>query len=137
MASDWQRWYQHEIDKWQGSATVQTFSDAAYRAFHNLIMAQFQQEDGKLPESPAQLAKLSRMGVRWPKVAEEVMSAFEADGVGRVYNPTQYKTWQAAKDRHLAYMNRKRRRAGEPIDNVSMGDLSATDEESLDDSQRI
>lgn len=137
MASEWQRWYQHEIDKWQGSATVQTFSDAAYRAFHNLIMAQFQQDDGKLPNTPAQLAKLSRMGPRWPKVADEVMSEFEVDADGRIYNVTQYKGWQAARERHQAYMNRKKRRTSDFIDNASIGDQSTIDLESLTDSHGI
>ena len=135
MANEWQRWYQHEIDKWQGSATVQTFSDAGYRAFHNLIMAQFQQDDGKLPSAPSQLAKLSRMGSRWPKIADEVMGEFMDDGDGRIYNATQYKAWVAAKDRHVAYMNRRRKHKG--IDSASIDNLSLIDNASLDDSQGI
>lgn len=137
MAADWQRWYQHEIDKWQGSATVQTFSDAAYRAFHNLIMAQFQQDDGKLPSDPTQLSKLSRMGTRWLKVAGEVLAEFEIDEYGRIFNSTQYKTWQAAHVRHIAYLNRPKKRKGGVIDDVSIDDQYNIDTSSLEDSQLI
>ena len=137
MAEDWQRWYQHEIDKWQGSATVQTFSDAAYRAFHNLIMAQFQQADGKLPNSPTELAKLSRMGTRWIKVAREVLAEFEADDSGRIFNPTQYRAWLAARDRHVAYLNRRKKSHRSAIDEVSMSDQYSIDTSSIADSQLI
>jgi len=148
MAGDWQRWYQHEIDKWQGSATVQTFSDVAYRGFHNLIMAQFQTDDGKLPNNPAQLAKLSRLGPRWAKAADEVLAEFQDDGNGRIFNATQYKAWEAARARHEAYVTRKSKRdtlpggkpkAGDPapIDTPSIGDRSGIDTPSIEDGSGI
>jgi hypothetical protein len=113
MASDWQQWYKHKIDAWQGSATVQAFTDAGYRAFHNLIMAQFQQPDGKLPEDNNELAKYSRSLCLWtrkrknlPTIREEVMAHFVSDGSGRVYNRVQFETWEASKALHLAHVDR-------------------------------
>src|SRR6185437_13200889 len=100
MPENWQRWYPHDIQSWNSSAGVQAFTDAAYRAFHTLLMAQFESEDGMLPNDARQLAKLSRMGVRWleprtgyPTIAEEVMEEFEAGPEGRVYNARMYKEW--------------------------------------------
>jgi hypothetical protein len=106
MASKWQIWYPHIIDSWQGSATIQTFSHAAYRGFHNLIMEQFQAEDGMLPDDDKQLAKLSRLGMEWHDVAGEVREALTADGQGRVYSKTQFELWTQAHGRHLEHVAR-------------------------------
>jgi hypothetical protein len=113
MASEWTQWYPHEIDAWQGSAMIQTLSDAAYRAFHNLIMVQFQQPNGKLIDDAALLAKQSRMGARWnasrdgmPTISEEVRECFVADGNGFIYNPKQLSKWERAHGKHLVYVDR-------------------------------
>jgi hypothetical protein len=105
MPAKWQQWYPHGIDAWQGSALVQSLSDAGYRAYHNLLMEQFQQPDGMLPDDDRQLALLSRMGIRWnqpregqPTIAEEVLIAFEPNGEGRVFNRRQYEGWLEAKN---------------------------------------
>ena len=102
MPAKWQQWYPHYIDGWNGSAAVQGFTDAAYRAYHNLLMAQFESEDGML--DPDRLAKSSRMGVRWnqpregmPTISEEVMEEFESAN-GRVYNPRLRQEWLKAKE---------------------------------------
>ena len=116
MASEWQQWYKHKIDAWQGSATIQTFTDAAYRAYHNLIMAQFQQEDGMLPSDDLRLAKMSRAGSHWSEprdglttIAEEVRSALTSAENGRLYSPTQYRIWCDARDKHLECVERMER----------------------------
>jgi hypothetical protein len=106
MASKWQVWYPHIIDAWQGSATIQTFSHAAYRGYHNLIMEQFQAEDGKLPDDDRQLAKLSRLGAEWASVAQEVREALTSDGNGRIYSTTQFELWTDAHSRHLEHVAR-------------------------------
>ncbi|MEG9430730.1 DUF1376 domain-containing protein [Terriglobus sp. ADX1] len=86
----------HDIDAWCGSASVQDMNDAQYRAFHNLIMAQFQSEDGMLPDDERLLAKLSRKRAEWDQVREVVLDEFEKGGDGRLYNPRCYKEWQEA-----------------------------------------
>jgi hypothetical protein len=106
MADKWQIWYPHKIDAWQGSATIQTFSDPAYRGYHNLIMAQFQSEDGMLPDDDRALAKESRLGPRWPDYAGEIRAALISDGNGRIYSPTQYALWQEAYKKHLEHVAR-------------------------------
>jgi hypothetical protein len=106
MADKWQIWYPHKIDAWQGSATIQTFSDAAYRGYHNLIMAQFQAEDGMLPDDDRALAKESRLGERWPQYAEEIRAHLKTDVPGRVYSATQYELWKEAHGKHLDYLER-------------------------------
>jgi hypothetical protein len=106
MAGKWQLWYPHKIDAWQGSATIQTFTDAAYRGFHNLIMEQFQAEDGMLPDDDLQLARMSRLGVRWEQVKHEVRPALTSNGSGRIYSATQFHLWQDASARHDAYIGR-------------------------------
>ena len=106
MAGKWQQWYPHMIDAWQGSATIQTFTHAAYRGFHNLIMEQFQAEDGKLPDDDKQLAKLSRLGVEWAGVAGEIREALTPDGKGKLYSATQFELWQGASERHQSYIDR-------------------------------
>lgn len=104
MPESWQRWYPHDINDWNGSAAVRSFTDAAYRAYHTLLMAQFEQDDGMLPNDPRKLAKLSGMGVRWqepragyPTIAEEVMEEFESGPDDKVYNPRMYKEWLRAR----------------------------------------
>jgi len=106
MADKWQIWYPHKIDAWQGSATIQTFSDAAYRGYHNLIMAQFQSDDGMLPDDDRALAKESRLGPRWPEFAEEIRAHLKTDVPGRVYSATQYELWRDAHTKHLEYLER-------------------------------
>lgn len=106
MANKWQIWYPHIIDAWQGSATIQTFSDAAYRGYHNLIMAQFQSEDGKLPDDDKQLAKASRLGDRWETVSHEIRETLTSDGNGRVYSRTQFDLWTDAHNKHLEHVAR-------------------------------
>lgn len=106
MAGKWQLWYPHKIDAWQGSATIQTFTDAAYRGFHNLIMEQFQAPDGMLPDDDRQLARMSRLGVEWETVKDEVRPALTSNGTGRIYSATQYHLWLDASARHDAYIGR-------------------------------
>ena len=106
MADKWQIWYPHKIDAWQGSATIQTFSDGAYRGYHNLIMAQFQAEDGMLPDDDRALAKESRLGPRWPEYAAEIRAHLETDVPGRIYSATQYALWQEAHGKHVEYLER-------------------------------
>lgn len=119
MRESWQRWYPHDIASWNSSAGVQSFTDAAYRAFHMLLMAQFESEDGMLPDDPRQLAKLSRMGVRWMEpragystIAEEVMEEFEAAPNGRLYNSRMYQEWKRARDVHEGRKRGGKTRAG-------------------------
>ena len=113
MANEWTQWYPHEIDAWQGSATIQTFSDAGYRAFHNLIMVQFQQPNGKLIDDDVLLAKHSRMGARWLMsrpgmltIAEEVRACLTVDTEGFIYSPKQLRKWERAHTKHIAYVDR-------------------------------
>jgi hypothetical protein len=103
MPKTWQQWYPHDIESWNSSAAVHAFTDAAYRAYHNLLMAQFESETGML--NPKDLAKFSRMGVRWtqpresmPTIAEEVMAEFETGPGGMVYSPRMYREWERARD---------------------------------------
>lgn len=114
MPTGWQKWYPHQIDAWQSSATVQNFTDAAYRAFHNLLMEQYQQPDGMLPGDSALLAKMSRAGTKWSKereplstIEEEVRSCFKVHKSGRIYNERQYTEWRWARAE-----TKKRKKAG-------------------------
>jgi hypothetical protein len=50
------------------------------------------------------------MGSRWAKFADEVLPEFLTDSEGRIYNSTQYKAWQAAKERHYTYVERRHRK---------------------------
>lgn len=104
MAGKWQLWYPHHIDAWQGSATIQIFTDAAYRGFHNLIMEQFQAPDGMLPDDDIQLARMSRLGARWEAVKGDVRAALTSNGAGRIYSNTQYLLWQSATARHATHL---------------------------------
>jgi len=107
MPAKWQQWYPHAIDAWNGSAFVQCLSDAGYRAYHNLLMEQYQQDDGMLPDDDRQLSLLSRSGIHWlqkrknlPTIREEVMVAFESGGPGRIFNHRQYDEWITAQKKY-------------------------------------
>src|SRR6476620_8160014 len=50
------QWYRHNIDRWQGSAEINALSCEGYRAFHNLVMYQFQRPDRLLPDDERTLA---------------------------------------------------------------------------------
>lgn len=72
MAERWQQWMPHDIDAWQGSANIQALSDLAYRAVHNLLLDMWKQPDCALPDDDRELAKRSRLAVRWPDCSVEV-----------------------------------------------------------------
>jgi hypothetical protein len=95
MPAKWQQWYPHNIDAWQSSSMVQSLSDAAYRAYHNLIQHQYQAEDGRLPISDKELARLSR-AVDWKAIRKEVMKCFKKSDDGRFFSPRQYTEWERA-----------------------------------------
>ena len=76
---------------------MQGMSDGAYRGYHNLIMSQWQNEDGMLPNSDKELAKLSGLFARWAKFREEIMENFQENG-GRVVNQVQYAEWVKARE---------------------------------------
>jgi uncharacterized protein YdaU (DUF1376 family) len=97
MPSKWQQWYPHDIDAWQGSIIIQDLSDSAYRAVHNLLMAQFQSEDGMLPAEEKELARLSRKRQVWDQIRDEVLDCFETGGDDRIYNSRMYQEWAEAK----------------------------------------
>ena len=97
MPQAFQGWYKHDIDAWRGSAAVQDMTDAEYRAYHNLLMAQFESEDGMLPDDEKELAKLSRKRAEWQNIREVVLEQFERGGEGRVYNARMHYEWQQAK----------------------------------------
>lgn len=147
MPQAFQSWYQHDINAWQGSAAVQDMNDAEYRAFHNLIMAQFQSEDGMLPDDDKQLAKLSRKRHEWESVREVVMEEFESMGDGRVCNVRMHKEWQRSRDNYdkcvragkASAESRQKRSAThvEPKTNASSTDVEPMANMSATDDQRI
>ena len=115
MPAKWQQWYPHDIDAWQSSATIQALSHAGYRAYHNLIQRQYQSDDGMLPASDRDLAKLSRVGEEWKMVRKEVLACFKRLG-DRLFSPRQYAEWSRANLVHkkrldAAEATNKRRRA--------------------------
>lgn len=85
MAGEISIWMPLYIDAWQGSATVQSMTDAEHRAFLNLLMEAWQSEDCGLPADEAQLAKLSRKRAEWAEVRTAVLDEFELID-GRYYN---------------------------------------------------
>jgi uncharacterized protein YdaU (DUF1376 family) len=101
MRETWQQWYAHYIDRWLSSDKVEDLSDAAYRAYHRLIMRQFQQPDGMLPDDENELARLSRKVDEWDQIRDEVMQFFPEAGDGRRCNPFQYSKWCDARDAYL------------------------------------
>jgi hypothetical protein len=101
----WQSWVKIDIDAWQGSATVQEMTDAEYRAYDNLLKAQFQQPDGMLPNDEKELAKLSRKRPDWPQIREHVLEQFKQGPDGRIFNERMYSEWLKAKELHLKRKN--------------------------------
>jgi len=100
VPAKWQKWYPHNIDAWQSSPTIQDLSDAAYRAYHNLIQAQYQAEDGMLPSEEKELIRLSRMRAVWPEIREELLACFQVSESGRIFSPRQFKEWEKAQVVH-------------------------------------
>lgn len=101
MPEPWQSWVKIDIDAWQGSATVQEMTDAEYRAYDNLLKAQFQQPDGMLPNDEKELAKLSRKRADWPQIREHVLEQFKQGPEGRIFNARMYNEWLKAQELHL------------------------------------
>ena len=107
MPEKWQQWYPHSIDLWLRSATVAALTDAGYRAFHCLLMAQFQSSTGTLPDDAQWLARQSRMGMRWaqprgemPSIADEVLAYFPLQPDGTRAHPYMLATWEDARSRY-------------------------------------
>ncbi|ADV83854.1 YdaU family protein [Terriglobus saanensis] len=105
MPEPWQSWVKIDIDAWQGSATVQEMTDAEYRAYDNLLKAQFQQPDGMLPNDEKELAKLSRKRADWPQIREHVLEQFKQGPEGRIFNARMYNEWLKAQELHLKRKN--------------------------------
>lgn len=124
MPQAFQSWYQHDIDAWQGSAAVQEMTDSEYRAFHHLLMAQFQSEDGMLPDDDKLLAKLSRKRAEWPQIREAVLEEFESGGNGRIYNVRMHNEWKRSRDNYAKCVNASkaateaRRRKTKPANHI-------------------
>lgn len=95
MPAKWQTWMPHVIDAWRGSDNVSALSDGAYRAYHYLLMAEWQSEDGMLPCDDEFLSRASRMHKRWPKVRDEVLRMFKRDGE-RIFSPKCLEEWKRA-----------------------------------------
>jgi uncharacterized protein YdaU (DUF1376 family) len=116
MAETWQQWYPHKIDKWMGSANVMELTPAGYKAFHCLIQAQFQSEDGMLPANDRELAKLSRVKAHWAEIREEVMELFETAG-DRIYNSVMLREWHRAREVHIKRLESAKRGGRKPDGN--------------------
>lgn len=93
----WKTWYPHHINLWRGSLAVQGMSDGAYRGYHNLIMSQWESEDGTLPNDDGMLARYSGLFSRWKKFKPEIMLHFY-DRNGRIFNQVQYDHWIKARE---------------------------------------
>ncbi len=89
------QWYRHNIDRWQGSAEINALSCEGYRAFHNLVMYQFQRPDGLLPDDERTLRVQSRLPLQsqWDGCRAEVLAMFERKGEGKLANMVMYREW--------------------------------------------
>ena len=99
MADDkFRQWYPHHIDRWLGSANVAALTHAGYRGVHNLLMYQWQQIDGMLPEGidDKTLAKQSRLNREWTEFRDEVLEFFPMAPNGRRFNVRNFIEWQKA-----------------------------------------
>ena len=99
MPAKWQMWMPKVIDAWCGSRNVQGLTDAAYRAYDNLLMAEWQSEDGMLPDDDRVLAKASGMFSRWQDVKSEVLEMFQSSE-GRLFSPRLLAEWHRAQTVH-------------------------------------
>jgi hypothetical protein len=71
-------------------------SDGAYRGYHNLLMSQWQSEDGTLPTGEKELARLSGLFARWAEFREEILEHFRRRD-GRLVNLVQHAEWEKAR----------------------------------------
>jgi len=94
----WRKWYPHDVEKWNSSPVIQMLSDSAYRAYHSLIMAQWESEDGYLPEDERLLQTLARVREEshWKLVRVEI-STLLCTEKGRVFSRKQREEWLRAK----------------------------------------
>jgi uncharacterized protein YdaU (DUF1376 family) len=76
--------------------TVQGMSDGAYRGYHNLLMSQWQSEDGTLPTDDGMLARMSGLFSRWKEFKSEILENFVTDGF-RYKNVRQSEEWDRAR----------------------------------------
>jgi len=112
----WKTWYPHSIDAWRGSMSVQSMSDGAYRGYHQLLMSQWESEDGKLPIDEKMLARLSGLGKRWPQFRDEIMEHFTVDN-NRCFNDRQMREWLKAME-VSERKGRKHPESGQSVDGV-------------------
>lgn len=92
-------WYRHNINKWQGSAEVMALSSDGYKAFHSLLMYQFQRPDGLLPNDERVLRIQSRLTASaWEDCKAEVLELFEPIGEGKIANMPMYSEWEWSRD---------------------------------------
>jgi hypothetical protein len=105
-AATWRKWYPHDIEKWNSSPAIQLLSDAAYRAYHSLIMCQWESAEGYLPENERLLQTLARVRTEseWSLVRVEILPLFLHEN-GHVFSAKQRTEWLRAK----AVSNRKGR----------------------------
>lgn len=95
------RWYRHNVDRWQGSAEVAALSSEGYKAFHCLMMYQFQRPDGLLPNDERTLRVQSRLRTQaeWDGCRDEVLAMFEPMGDGKIANMAMYAEWEWSRER--------------------------------------
>ena len=99
MAERWQQWYPHDIDSWQGSANIQALTDGGYRAVHNLMQELWKQPTCSLRLDDKELAKRSRMGIRWDAVRDEVLDYFcDRTEDGCITHRVLFKKWSEARE---------------------------------------
>lgn len=108
---EWRQWMPLHIDELRGNPRVQAMSDAAFRGFINLLMAQWQTDDCTLPTEDTELAVLSGLRHKWKRNAHAVRAMFDTVSVTvsgtdterlRDADQYQYEEWTKAKGMYIS-----------------------------------
>lgn len=103
MAAKWQRWMPVEIDQLWGSASIQQMTNDSFKGYFALLTAQWQSEDGCIPNDAKWLWKTSRLTKeQWDGCSETILDNFLSIEGDQLRNSVNYAKWLEAKRIHEA-----------------------------------
>jgi uncharacterized protein YdaU (DUF1376 family) len=90
-------WFQFYWSDWLTSPAVDAFTLEQQGAYLRLLIHQWDTPDGILPNDPAELARISRLGGEWRQLGRPILRRCFDKVPGGWSNPKIRKIWQRAR----------------------------------------
>jgi hypothetical protein len=98
MPAKWQKWMPLDLDQLWSSPSVQRMSNSAFKGYIALLSAQWQSDDGTLPNDMHELAEKSRLSdADWEDSCASILRKFTSIEGNRLRNEVCFQKWLDAK----------------------------------------